>query len=130
MSIMIKGGCFCGEIRYQISAAPIFELFCYCKDCLAITGTDGYAGFMVNEPDFKLTKGSPFTHDKLSTQGRTVKRHFCGTCGSNLWGQTEFGLISVAAGSLDDPSLFKPTKKVFTHDAPSWARIPEWLEDM
>ena len=124
------GGCFCGDIRYRISGEPVIQLYCFCKDCLSITGTDGYAGYMVNESDFQLTKGTPTTHDKLSKEGRTVKRHFCGKCGSNLWGQTEFGLISVAAGTLDDPNLFKPTKKVFVHDAPRWARVPSELEEM
>ena len=130
MNQKIEGGCFCGEVRYQISGEPVFQLFCYCKDCLAITGTDGYAGYMVNESEFEIIQGEPATHDKVSTQGRTVKRHFCGNCGSNLWGKTQFGLISVAAGSLDDHSLFKPTKKVFTRDAPHWARVPDELEEM
>ena len=130
LSLNNEGGCFCGEIRYRISGEPVFQLFCFCKDCLAITGTDGYAGYMVKESDFKLIKGVPKTHDKCSQQGRTVKRHFCGTCGTNLWGQTEFGLISVAAGTLDDSTLFKPTKKVFTDDAPDWSRVPDELEEM
>lgn len=123
----VEGGCFCGEVRYQISGAAVIQLYCFCKDCLAITGTDGYAGYMVKEADFQLTKGTPRTHDKISKEGRTVKRHFCGNCGSNLWGKTEFALISVAAGTLDNPALFKPDKKVFVDDAPHWARMPTTL---
>jgi hypothetical protein len=130
MSEEIEGGCFCGEIRYRISGDPVFQLFCFCKDCRAISGTDGYAGYMVNESDFKLIQGVPVKHEKISRDKRTVVRHFCGTCGSNLWGKTEFGLISVAAGTLDNPSLFKPTKKVFVEDAPDWGRVPDHLESM
>lgn len=130
MSEHVDGGCFCGEIRYRLTGDPVLQLFCYCKDCRAISGTDGYAGYMVNESDFSLIQGTPVQHKKVSKEHRTVVRNFCGTCGSNLWGKTEFGLISVAAGSLDNPSLFKPTKKVFIHDAPEWARIPENLEEM
>lgn len=130
MAKKITGKCFCGEIKYRITGAPILQLFCFCKDCRSITGTDGYAGYMVKQSDFHLLTGTPSIHEKISKQGRTVKRHFCRICGSNLWGQTEFGLISVAAGTLDDPNEFKPTKKVFTHDAPGWARIPPELEEM
>ena len=126
----VEGGRFCGEIRYRLMGDPVLQLFCYCKDCRAISGTDGYAGYMINESDFSLILGTPFQHKKISKEHRTVVRNFCGTCGSNLWGKTEFGLISVAAGSLDDPSLFKPTKKVFVQDAPEWARIPEHLDEM
>ena len=130
MSKEIEGGCFCGEVRYKVSGEPVLQLFCFCNDCRLILGTDGYAGYMINESDFVLAKGSPVKHEKISKEHRKVVRHFCGTCGSNLWGETEFGLISIAAGSLDDPSLFKPTKKAFVQDAPGWARIPESLEDI
>ncbi|MBJ38615.1 MAG: hypothetical protein CMD83_09155 [Gammaproteobacteria bacterium] len=53
--------------------------------------------------------------------------HFCSRCGSNLWGATEVGLTSVAAGSLDDPELFQPDRAVFLHEAPTWARVPEGM---
>lgn len=130
MKNTLEGGCFCGEIRYQVNGDPVVQLYCFCKDCLAITGTDGYAGYMVKNEDFSLIKGMPKTHDKVSKAGRTVKRHFCGNCGSNLWGQTELGLISISAGTLDDPGQFNPAGKVFAHDAPTWARIPDNLEDL
>ena len=124
------GGCFCGAVRYEITADAVIQLLCFCKDCLSIMGTDGYAGYMVKEADFRLVSGEPTSHTKTSKEGRQVHRHFCGVCGSNLWGVTEFGLVSIAAGSLDDPSLFTPTKKVFAADAPHWARIPDDLEEM
>ena len=130
MPSKLEGGCFCGKIRYQISGDPVLQLYCYCKDCLAITGTDGYAGYMVKNENFSLIEGNPRTHEKIAKDGRTVKRHFCGTCGSNLWGETEFGLISVAAGTLDNPDEFSPSCKAFAHDAPKWARIPDGLEDL
>ena len=130
MSEEISGGCFCGEIGYEITGDPAIQLFCFCSDCLAMLVTDGFAGLMINDADFKHVKGSPTKFEKISKEGRTVVRHFCGTCGSTLWGQTEFGLVSLAAGSLDDPSLFKPTHKVFAQDAPDWARVPSHLEDM
>jgi len=126
----LEGGCFCGEVRYRITGYPVLQLYCFCSDCLAISGTDGYAGYMVRNKNFALTKGNPTAHDKLSKEGETVTRYFCPTCGTNLWGETVFGLISVAAGTLDDKSQFQPTKKAFAHDAPAWARVPDGLEDI
>ncbi len=125
----LSGGCFCGDVRYEVSGAPALQVMCFCRDCLSITGTDGYAGYMVKEEDFHLKSGTPNIHEKISIEGRKVIRSFCGTCGSNLWGQTEFGLISIAAGTLDDPEVFQPTMKVFTDHAPHWARIPHALKD-
>jgi len=85
---------------------------------------------MVKEDDFELIAGSPTVYMKTSVEGRVVGMNFCGTCGSNLFGTTELGMVSVAAGSLDDPTKFNPSKKVFTESAAHWARIPEYLEEM
>ena len=125
---MSEGGCFCGSVRYRVSGQPVLSLICFCRDCLAISGSGGYAGMMVNDDDFTHISGKTTVHIKVSKSGRSVQRHFCPNCGSNLWGQTELGLISVAAGSLDEPNDFRPTKAVFVADAPTWARIPEGLE--
>ncbi len=130
MSGVKQGGCFCGAIRYQITGDAELQLFCFCQDCQKITGTDGYAGYMVKSPDFSVTQGSPKVHEKTSIEGRKVQRHFCGECGSNLWGVTEFGLTSVSAGTLDDTSAFQPSHKVFVHDSPVWGRVPDDLEEM
>lgn len=130
MTKKLTGGCFCGDIRYEVVGEPALQLLCYCADCLSITGTDGYAGFMVKTEDFSLKQGAPSVHEKPSRAGRSVWRHFCGNCGTNLWGHTEFGLTSVSAGTLDEPNRFKPTRKAFAHDAPDWARIPPDLDDI
>ncbi|MFK8034748.1 MAG: GFA family protein [Hyphomicrobiales bacterium] len=126
----LEGGCFCGEVRYKISGDAVLQLLCFCSDCLSLSGTDGYAGYMVKSEEFHLLEGTPSTFQKTSKEGRIVTKYFCGTCGSNLWGVTSFGLTSVAVGSLDDPNQFHPNKKVFTQNAPNWARIPDELEEM
>jgi hypothetical protein len=119
------GECYCGDIRYRISGEPIIQLFCFCEECRSITGTDGYhSGYMVKESDFQLIRGTPAAHEELSKEGRTIKRHYCRKCGSDLWAQTDLGLLSVSAGTFDDPTIFHSTKKVFVHDAPDWARVP------
>jgi hypothetical protein len=124
-SLELLGGCFCGSIRYRVIAEPALSLFCFCGDCRATAGTDGYAGLMVPEAGFAQISGTAATHTRGSKAGRSVVRHFCPECGTNLWGVTELGLVSVAAGTLDDPEAFEPTRAVFTSEAPSWARIPE-----
>jgi len=129
-NLPLEGGCFCGAIRYRVSQPAVLQLHCYCKDCLATSGTDGYAGYMVANEHFSLQQGQPSVHRKTSAQNRTVERHFCGTCGTNLWGQTELGLVSIAAGTLDDPSVFQPNKSAFVEDAPTWARVPSHLEPL
>lgn len=123
-----SGECFCGDIRFRISSEPVIKLYCFCEDCHSITGTDGYYfGYMVKESNFHLIRGTPATHEVLSKEGRTINRHYCRNCGSNLWAQTDLGLLSVSPSIFDDPGVFHHTKKVFVHDAPDWARAPNEL---
>jgi hypothetical protein len=122
---MDTGGCFCGAIRYELSGKAELQLFCFFSDFRKLGGTDGYAGYMVLDENFRHTQGDPAKHKKVSSEGRTVMRHFCSECGSLVWGATELGLTSVAAGTLDDPNLFQPTMNVFEDQAPSWARVPK-----
>ena len=124
----MDGGCCCGNIRYRASGEPVFSVICFCRDCLSAFGCDGYPGMMVRNENFQVLKGTPSTFSRSASSGRTVERNFCSDCGTNLWGQTELGMVSIVAGSLDDPSVFKPTKAVFTSQAPTWARIPTELE--
>ena len=124
----LEGGCFCGQVRYRVVGPPVLSLHCYCGDCLSVSGTDGYAGMMVAEDHFVHVSGETTPHTRGSKSGRTIERHFCPTCGSNLWGATQLGLVSVAAGTLDDPDAFEPTKAVFVSQAPRWARIPNGVE--
>jgi len=120
-----SGECFCGDIRFRISGEPVFQLYCFCKNCHLITGTDGYySGFLVKEADFHLIGGTPATHEVLSKDGRTINRHYCRKCGSNLWAQTDLGLLSVSPSTFNDPDVFLHTKKVYVDEAPDWARAP------
>ena len=130
MSERTTGGCFCGHVRYEITGEPALQVLCFCTDCMKTSGTAGYAGYMVNASDFNVVSGEPKVHVKVSKEGRKVARNFCPECGSNLFGVTEFGLVSVAAGTLDNPELFQPSGKVFTHDAPHWARVPSGLKEL
>jgi len=124
---LITGGCLCENLRYRISQAPEFCLYCYCKDCQASTGSDRFAGLMFAETAFQITSGKSSFIETSAVSGRKVKRHFCSRCSSMIYGETEIGLVSVCAGSLDDTSLFKPTMAVFTEDAPAYADVPKAL---
>ena len=45
------------------------------------------------------------------------------------WGKHDTEIAnSIYAGSLDDPSLFRPTLAIFTRDKPHWVSIPPGLE--
>lgn len=103
---MIGGGCLCGAVRYSVSGEPVVQLYCYCTDCRKVSGTDGYAAYVVHRDDLTLEQGEPVRYSVTAKSGRTNTRNFCGKCGSRLWADLDTGVASVAGGSLDDPDLF------------------------
>jgi hypothetical protein len=122
MSALHAGGCACGAIRYEVSAEPLFALNCHCRDCQRETGSAFAPVMGVAKSAFAVTRGTPRTASVVGGSGNPVLRAFCGDCGSPLYGLPEVrpDLVTVRAGSLDDPSVFRPTRNIFTARAQPW----------
>ena len=116
----LSGGCACGAVRYETAAEPILMLNCHCRHCQQASG-GGYAPTLVVPKASVKFAGEPRYHRRAGDAG-AVERGFCPTCGSPIALILERmpDLIALQAGSLDDPSLFKPAMDIFTASAQSW----------
>jgi hypothetical protein len=116
------GGCACGAIRYESSAAPVFALNCHCRDCQRATGTAFAPILRVPAATFRVIKGEPRFYTVRADSGNTVSRGFCSECGSPLFSRLSLApeLIGLRAGSLDDPSGHRPAADIFTKSAQPW----------
>ena len=125
MSIL-TGGCICGDIRYEIieDSSQFFSYSCHCRDCQYITGGSPNNAIYVPEP-ITITKGKPGAYVCKSDLGTQVKRFFCGTCGTHLYGESETfkGTTVIKVGSLDDPTVFNSTMNVWVSSAQPWHAI-------
>lgn len=125
---IIKGGCLCGALRYEAFGAPKYAGYCYCGDCRKASGS-AFIGFMGFSPDCITVTGETRRHHSPAANGNIATRNFCTVCGSMVFGGGhDLGGVNVYAGSLDDPSQFKPTMALFTRDRPHWAAAPEGLK--
>ena len=125
----LKGGCYCGEVGYEISGELQACFQCHCRECQYITGGNPNAVMVFSQEDFKFIKGNPsvFARSDLDTP---VNRYFCKSCG------TAIGSISpsrpesfiVKIGTLDDPGVFVPKFAIFTCDIQDFHHIPEGLQ--
>ncbi len=116
------GGCACGAVRYEFGGEPLFMLNCHCRDCQHETG-GAYAPVIgVATSAFRVTCGTPRTASVLGGSGKPVHRAFCADCGAALYGIPEAhpDLVTVRAGSLDDPRIFRPARDIFTVQAQPW----------
>ena len=120
----IEGGCLCGAVRYSSPDEPRFAFFCQCRECQRATGT-GHNALLVVPADGLTIEGPLKYYDRLKTNGNTASHGFCADCGSPVTsmssGHPDIRLI--AAGSLDDPVLFKPQKVIWTEEAQPWDHL-------
>ena len=127
---MTKGGCLCGEVRYSIAGDPVAQLFCYCTDCVKVSGAAGYAAYVVQRGDLSIDQGVPTSYTVEARSGRKNTRNFCPSCGTRLWADLDTGVASVSGSSLDHPEVFQPTMIHCENDAPAWASIPVELASL
>ena len=115
------GGCQCGAVRYECAAEPLFTGNCHCRDCQKATGGAYVPAFAVRVPSVKIT-GEVKCHVSRSDSGNTFSREFCPHCGGRVIGKTSGfpQFILFTAGSLDEPSRFKPAMNFFTASAQPW----------
>ena len=119
MSTVFSGGCTCGAIRYSAEGEPTYSMNCHCRDCQRETGS-AYAPVLgLPIATFRVTQGSPKYFDLRADSGRITKRAFCGECGSTLFGAGA-DFVSIRVGSLDDPSVFRPSQDIYTASAQPW----------
>jgi hypothetical protein len=124
MTTTFRGGCRCGAIRYEIAAEPMFGGQCQCRDCQHETG-GGHTSFIAFPADAVKLTGTPRFYEAPVDSGNVVRRGFCPTCGSPVVSATSGlpGVTTISAGSLDDPSVFKPQFVCYTSRGHAWDRL-------
>jgi hypothetical protein len=95
---------------------------CHCRDCQQATGSAYFAAVAVKACDFKLEKGEPSWFERTADRGHVVRRGFCRDCGSPLFlvNGARQGAMVLYAGSLDDPSWYRPSRDIFVKSAQPW----------
>jgi hypothetical protein len=128
VSISISGGCLCGAVRYEAVAAPDYAGYCCCGDCRRASGS-AYIPFMGFPAAALRFSGETVQVRSPAFRGGEAVRNRCPTCGSLLFGGVvgESDAHTIYAGSLDDPSFFRPTMALFDRDRPDWAVLPPGL---
>jgi len=124
MSKPYTGGCACGAIRYQISAEPVVMVDCQCRQCQHQTGA-GHASYLTFSGAARKIEGEPKTWEVVGDDGTVKSCAFCATCGSPVFIMFPAtpDILAVRAGSLDDPSGYKPQFVTWHAAANSWDHL-------
>jgi hypothetical protein len=122
---MLKGGCYCGRIRYEAAGTPFHETNCHCSICRRTTGAPYVTWFSVPRSQFRIVDGEP-------TQFRSTAkamRSFCPECGTQLTFEHEDfpNEIDVTTCSLDDPNVLPPKDHTWTSSKLRWLKLADGL---
>jgi hypothetical protein len=122
---MLTGGCFCGNIRYEITGAPFHSTICHCADCRKAAAAPMVACFSVEKREFQITRGVP----KSFASSAWGTRSFCPDCGTQLtFVHSELpDEIDVTTCSLDAPESVPPTDHVRTASGLPWIHLADGL---
>ena len=111
MSVKYRGSCLCGAVSYQSDAEPRYSFNCHCRDCQKQQVRPMHQ-LLFHQSELKIS-GELKYFETLGSSGRPIKELL-----PDLWFST-FGLpelvpemISIRAGTLDDPSLYHPKAEV------------------
>jgi len=129
MAKILTGQCACGAICYGCEADPFMMFNCHCRDCQRASGTAYAAILIVPKAAVRMT-GEPRYHKVVGNAGSGIERGFCGSCGSHLLLRLDRfpQVLGLQAGNLNDPSLYRPSKDVFTSSAQPWDYLDPALE--
>jgi hypothetical protein len=122
----ITGGCLCGQVRFELSAAPIAMRLCWCRDCQYFAAGNATVNVVFPSEALKV-QGELRDYQSVADSGNRMHRHFCHTCGTPVLSAAESRphLVIVRNGALDDTALLEPSATIWTDSAPEWAWIDE-----
>jgi hypothetical protein len=131
---MIRGGCLCGSVRFQIDrAVGPFEL-CHCSRCRKASGSAFAAGLGVRAQDVRLLYGAELVRSYEAPILETPPPYrvtFCSRCGSPVPDvQSGATWFEIPAGLLDDDPGLRPDKHIFVDRKSPWFEIADGLPQL
>jgi hypothetical protein len=122
---MLRGGCFCGDIRYEADGTPFNETNCHCSICRRTTGAPVVAWFSVARSGFRFVSGTPARFRATDK----AMRSFCPRCGTQLTFEHRDtpDEIDLTTASLDDPEAVPPRDHIHTRSKLGWVRLADDL---
>ncbi len=124
MAKSLKGQCFCGAVKYELAAAPMFVHCCHCTDCQRQTGSAFVINALIEAKHVKV-RGKTEVVTLATDSGRPHDVTRCPTCETALW--SDYGrrkvVYFVRVGTLDKPGAVPPDVHIFTRSKLPWVDL-------
>jgi hypothetical protein len=124
----LEGGCACGQVRYRLTAPPMFVHCCHCTSCQTETGSAFVLNALIEPRHVELLAGAPEPLLTPSESGKGQQVWRCPDCRVALWsnyGGAKDLIRFVRVGTLDTPGAVPPDVHIYTRSKLPWVRLPE-----
>jgi hypothetical protein len=119
------GRCLCGRVRYELRG-PLRDVWlCHCVECLRWHGH--VAAFTsVGRGDLVIADESAVRWTPSPDSDANARRGFCAECGSSLfWEAPGRPTVSIAAGTLDQPTGLHTAGHIYVSQAADYYDLPD-----
>ncbi|HEY1709122.1 MAG TPA: GFA family protein [Rhizomicrobium sp.] len=127
MAVSLPGGCFCGAVQYELTAAPMFVHCCHCTDCQTQTGGAFAINALIETEHVVLKQGRPEPVSMPTESGHPHLVYRCTQCQTALW--SDYGgrevMLFVRVSTLKESHAIVPDVHIFTRSKVPWVRLPE-----
>ncbi len=132
---MLRGGCLCGGVRFEVErAVGPFEL-CHCPRCRKVSVSAYLTWLGVRREDFRFLQGVELirTYEcPVRESPPAYDTSFCTRCGSQVPNpsKAQEPTFEIPAGALDDDPGIRPDKHIYVDSMAPWDRIADDLPQM
>ena len=119
-----KGRCLCGAVTYEVRGPMRDISICHCVECRRWSGHLG--AFSATKAENIVVDGDTLRWAESPDSDRRFRRGFCVRCGSSLLlDSPESEYVSVAVGTLDQPTGLRVAGHWYSHQAGDWDVVPD-----
>jgi hypothetical protein len=120
-----SGRCLCGSVRYEVRGPLRDVLLCHCVECRRWSG-HVFAATAAQREDLVLLESGGLRWIASPDSESEARRGFCGDCGSSLfWDAPGRETVSIAAGTLDEPTGLRVRGHVYVSQVGDYYELPE-----
>ena len=120
--------CSCGQLRLEVTGAPLQVAMCHCLACQRRTGSAfGIQAQFTSDQVHVVGRHTDYV--RASDEGGALTFHFCPECGATVFNTTSSDDdVWVPIGGFADPFFPAPTVSIFESRRHPWVGVPPGLE--
>jgi hypothetical protein len=115
----------CGAVRYEVRGALREVLICHCEECRRWSGHFS-ANTAARREELVLLEQRGLRWIPSPNSDAGARRGFCAECGSSLfWDAPDRPTVSIAAGTLDEPTGLRVSAHWYVSQAGDYYALPD-----